>query len=117
VGMESGGPEVTWQVDPAAAERLGLTVQEVSDQVAAAWLGETPTELRLEDRTIPVRVRYPDEIRREPARLAQTPVRGAEGRLTTLGALARPTESAPEPVLLRENLRQMALVTARLEGR
>src|SRR5262249_26250098 len=30
VGMESGTPEVTWEVDPLAAGRLGLTVEEVS---------------------------------------------------------------------------------------
>jgi Cu/Ag efflux pump CusA len=117
VGMESGGPEVTWQVDAVAAGRLGLTTDDVLQQVAAAWLGEVATELRLSDRTIPVRVRYPDAVRRDFQRLAAMPVRGAEGRTVTLGALAHPSTSAPEPVLLRENLRQMALVTARLEGR
>ena len=55
--MEESGPETTWEVDPAAAGRLGLTVEDVSGQLSDAWLGDVATELRLNDRTIPVRVR------------------------------------------------------------
>jgi Cu/Ag efflux pump CusA len=64
-----------------------------------------------------VRVRYPDAVRFDPARLAQTPVRGAEGRLTPLAALAHPVPAGPQSILWRENLRQMSMVTAHLEGR
>jgi CzcA family heavy metal efflux pump len=117
VGVKKGNPEVTWEIDPAAAGRLGLTTLQVSEQLAAAWLGETPTELRLFDRTIPVRVRYPDAVRFDPARLAQTPVRGPEGKLTPFAALAHPVPAGPQSILWRENLRQMSMVTARLEGR
>jgi multidrug efflux pump subunit AcrB len=117
VGVEKGNPEVTWEIDPGAAGRLGLTTAQVSDQLAAAWLGETPTELRLSDRTIPVRVRYPDAVRFDPARLAQTPVRGAEGKLTPLAALAHAVPAGPQSILWRENLRQMSMVTAHLEDR
>jgi multidrug efflux pump subunit AcrB len=95
----------------------GLTVEQVAQQLQAAWLGEVATELRLLDRTIPVRVRYPDDIRLDPHRLAQTTVRGADGKVATIGSLARATESGAEPIMQRENLRQMATVTARLEGR
>jgi CzcA family heavy metal efflux pump len=117
VGVEKGNPEVTWEIDPAAAGRLGLTTAQVADQLAAAWLGETPTELRLFDRTIPVRVRYPDAVRFDPARLAQTPVRGPEGKLAPFAALARPVPAGAQAILWRENLRQMSLITARLEER
>jgi CzcA family heavy metal efflux pump len=117
VGTEVGGPEQTWQVDPAAAGRLGLTVEAVAAQVQGALLGTVATEIRSGDRTVPVRVRYPSEVRFDPARVAGTPVRGPDGGVAPLGALAHPTTAPGEPVLMRENLRQMALVTARLEGR
>jgi CzcA family heavy metal efflux pump len=117
VGMPKGNPEVTWKIDAAAAGRLGLTVADVGEQLQAAWLGETATELRLLDRTVPVRVRYPDDARSSPERLAQTTVRGAEGHVVPIAALAHPAEAASQSVLMRENLRQMAMVTARLEGR
>src|SRR5215208_7187929 len=66
VGVQSGNPEVTWTVDPVAAARLGLTVEQVSTQVSAAWLGTVATDLRLLDRRVPVRVRLADAFRFDP---------------------------------------------------
>jgi multidrug efflux pump subunit AcrB len=117
VGVERGGPEVTWDIDPVAAGRAGLTVDQVASQLAAGFLGENPTSVRQLDRQIPVRVRYPDAVRTDPARLAAAVLRGADGKLVPLASLGRLTRSAGESVLMRENLRQMALLTGRLEGR
>ena len=117
VGVQRGTPEVTWEVDPLAAGRLGLTVEQVSRQLQSAWLGEVATELRLSDRTIPVRVRYPDAVRLDRNQLAQTTVRGPNGQVATIASLARPITSAPALIMQRENLRQMATVTGRLEKR
>ena len=117
VGVERGNPEVTWEIDPMAAGRLGLTTTQVADQLAAAWLGEVSTQLRLFDRTIPVRVRYPDAVRFDPVRLSQMPVRGADNKMAPLAALAHQTTAGPQGILWRENLRQMSLITGRLEGR
>ena len=117
VGVERGNPEVTWQIDPVVAGRLGLTVEQVAGQLAANWLGDVSTELRLPDRTIPVRVRYPDRYRLDPTWLATTRIRGADGSLVPLATLGRPVAASGQSVLTREDLRQMALLTARLEGR
>jgi multidrug efflux pump subunit AcrB len=117
VGVERGNPEVTWEIDPVAAGRLGLTVEQVTGQLAAGFLGDSATELRLADRTIPVRVRFPDRDRLDPARLGSTPVRGPDGALAPLASLGRAVAANGQSVLSREDLRQMALLTARLEGR
>ncbi|PYP99548.1 MAG: AcrB/AcrD/AcrF family protein, partial [Acidobacteria bacterium] len=117
VGVEKGNPEVTWEIDPMAAGRLGLTTTQVADQLAAAWLGAVPTQLRLFDRTIPVRVRYPDAIRFDPVRLAQMPVRGADNKMAPLAALAHSTPAPAQGILWRENMRQMSLITGRLENK
>jgi CzcA family heavy metal efflux pump len=117
VGLQEGGPEVTWQVDPVAAGRIGLSVSDVATQLSDAWLGDVATQLRLFDRTIPVRVRYPDSTRFNASRLSQTPIRGKDGQLTPASALATITEQPGDPELMRENLRSMALLTARLEER
>jgi CzcA family heavy metal efflux pump len=116
VGMEESGPEATWQVDAAAASRLGLTVEQVTDQLSHALLGNVATDLRLLDRTIPVRVRFPDRARFDPVVLANTPIRGANGMTVPANALVKQGEDVAQVELMRENLRQMALVTARLEG-
>jgi multidrug efflux pump subunit AcrB len=75
------------------------------------------TDLRLFDRSVPVRVRYPDADRFDQSRLGTTMVRGADGVLTPASTLATISRENGQEELLRENLRQMALVTARLEHR
>jgi multidrug efflux pump subunit AcrB len=117
VGMQKGNPEVTWNVDPVASARLGLTVEDVSNQLAASWLGTVATELRLPDRQVPVRVRLPDAYRLEATKLAQTLIRTPEGALVPISAVAHPTRTNGQSELLRENLRSMASVTGRLEDR
>lgn len=117
VGLEEGGPESTWTVDQLAAARIGLTAEDVATQLSDAWMGNVTADLRLHDRTIPVRVRYPDAQRFSPERLADTTVRGKDGQLTPASALVTIEDGPGDPELMRENLRQMALVTARLENR
>ena len=117
VGPTEGNPEVTWTIDPAAAGRLGLTVEQVATQLSDAWAGTVATELRLADRSIPVRVRYPDPYRFDPAKLSATMIRSKEGMLVPAATLATITKAGGQGELLRENLRPMALVTARLENR
>ena len=117
VGVQQGNPELTWQIDPAAAGRLGLSVADVSQQISAAWLGEVATSYLALDRNIPVRVRYPDAVRLDGGRLGQTVVRGPEGRSAPISALASVVPAGGQTVLTRENLRQMALISGRLEGR
>jgi CzcA family heavy metal efflux pump len=117
VGVQSGNPELTWQIDPIAAGRLGLTVEAISQQLSSAWLGEVATDYLALDRSIPVRVRYPDRIRFDRGRLGETIVRGADGKSAPISALATVVPATGQTVLTRENLRQMALVSGRLEGR
>ena len=117
VGVQGGNPEQTWQIDPTAAGQLGLSVGDVQQQISAAWLGEVATDYLALDRDIPVRVRYPDAIRFDGRRLGDTIVRGPEGRTAPISALAAVVPSSGQTVLTRENLRQMVLVSGRLEGR
>jgi multidrug efflux pump subunit AcrB len=117
VSPQAGNPEVEWRVDPLAAARVGLTVSDVASQVSAGWLGLPAPDLRMLDRTVPVRVRYPDSVRRDTATLGETRARGSAGQLVPLASLATPVVSNGQSTELRENLRSMSLVTARLEGR
>ena len=117
VGVQQGNPEVTWTVDPVTAGRYGLTVQEVSRQMAGNWLGDVATDLRLADRTIPVRVRLPDSFRLDPNRMAQTLIRTTDGKPIPVSELATMDRANGQGELLRENLRSLAVVSGRLEGR
>ena len=117
VGVQQGNPEVTWTVDPVAAGRYGLTVVQVSDQMAGNWLGEVATELRLADRAIPVRVRLPDSVRFDPSKLPSTLIRTADGKPLPLSEVATMERANGQGELRRENLRPMVVVSGRLEGR
>lgn len=117
VGMQRGNPEVTWKIDPVAAGRFGMTVENVGQQLSAAWLGEVATDLRLLDRRVPVRVRLPDSVRFNPSLLPQTLIRTGEGNLIPLASVAHIERANGQSELLRENLRSMALISGRLEGR
>jgi CzcA family heavy metal efflux pump len=117
VGVQQGNPEVTWTINPVSAGRYGLTVEQVSDQMAGNWLGEVATSLRLADRTIPVRVRLPDSIRFDPNRLAGTLIRAADGKPLPVSEVASMERANGQGELRRENLRPMAVVSGRLEGR
>lgn len=117
VGMQRGNPEVTWTIDPVASGRFGLTVEEVGRQMSASWLGDVASELRLYDRRIPVRVRLPDSVRFDPNRLQQALLKTDEGKLIPVTAVAHAERTNGQSELLRENLRGMALVSGRLEGR
>jgi len=117
VGPQRGNPEITWTVDPLAAARYGLSSQQVSKQLAANWLGQLTSDLRLADRTIPVRVRLPDAVRFDPEALPHTLIRSAEGKPIPLSEVAHMTRANGQGELRRENLRPMAVVSGRLEGR
>jgi CzcA family heavy metal efflux pump len=117
VGVQKGNPEVTWTIDPVATERYGLTVAQVSDQLAGNWLGEVATDLRLADRRVPVRVRLPDAYRFDPNWLPQTLIRSGDGKPIPVSEVAHMQRANGQGELKRENLRLMASVTGRLENR
>ena len=117
-GVSEPSAELQMHVNAAEAERVGLTPQDVSDAVSGALMGVGAGEVRLEDRAYGVRVRAPDSVRFNGARLGTLPVLApATGRTVPLASLARftPTESRAE--LWRENQQQMIAVTADVSGR
>ncbi|HEU4565250.1 MAG TPA: efflux RND transporter permease subunit [Gemmatimonadaceae bacterium] len=117
-GVSEPGAEMAMTIDAAEANRIGLTPDEVSAQVAAALLGADAGVVRLQDRVVGIRVRAPDSLRLDPTRVGSLPiVSPASGAAVPLAALAtfRPTETRAE--LRRENQQQMIALTADLAGR
>jgi CzcA family heavy metal efflux pump len=112
-----GNPEILFQVDAAAAARVGMTVDQVTQQVSAGLLGLSETSLRQADRTIDIRVRFPDTFRFNYANLRQFPVVTPEHKVVPLSTLAHLEELRGLNELNRENLRLMVALTARLENR
>ena len=111
------GPAVTFQVDPAASARAGFTPEEVALDASAILAGEpAQTPVILNDRSYPIRVRFPDASRATLDRMTNTLLVSATGKTATLGSLATVTNNPGETEIRRENLQRLIQVTARLEG-
>jgi CzcA family heavy metal efflux pump len=117
-GVTEPSAEMMMTISTAEANRAGLTPDQVAGAVSGALLGEPAGEIRLEDRSIGVRVRAPDSVRLSPAQLGALPVVSpATKAVMPLSTLAtfKPVDSRSE--LLRENQQQMISVTADLGER
>jgi len=116
-GIQKGNPEIVFHVDPERAGRLGLTVDQVSAQVSAGLLGITETSLRQADRTVDIRVRFPDWFRTDYNSIRQFPIVTPAKQVVPLESLGPVEQLQGENQLLRENQRLMVVLTARLENR
>lgn len=115
-GLQKGNPEIVFHVDDALAGRAGLTPDQVSQQLSAGLLGLTETELREADRSVDIRVRFPDSFRYNYSDILQYPVLSASKQIVSLSSLAQVDQVRGDNQLLRENQRLMVSLTARLEN-
>jgi CzcA family heavy metal efflux pump len=116
-GPQRGNPELLIDVDPAQAAHVGMTIDQVSQQVRAGLLGDESSEFRRSDRLIPIRVRYPDDFRYQEDNVRQFPIVTPSKQVVRLESLAAIRKDRGQNELLRENQRLMVVLTARLENR
>lgn len=117
-GIAEPSAEMSMQVNGATAARLGLSPSAVTHAVSGAMLGVDAGDIRLDDRSIGVRVRAPDAVRLDAQSLASFPLLApATGRTAPLGTLASFTPADVRSEHLRENQQQMIAITAGVEGR
>jgi len=117
-GIPETTAEMAMHIAHGEAARLGLTSQAVSVSVSDALLGITAGEIRLDDRSIGIRVRAPDSLRFSAQRLAALPVFSPQtNRSTPLGAVATFEAEDVRGEHLRENQQQLVEITAGVEGR
>ncbi len=117
-GVSEPSAELAMTINDANANRAGFTPAEVSSQVGGALLGVDAGAIRLEDRSVNVRVRAPDSVRFDPNALGRLPlIASADAAPTPLGALASFAPMDTRAELLRENQQQMIDVTADISNR
>lgn len=116
-GVSEPNAELLLKVNGAEARRAGLSPADIGAAVSGPLLGVPAGDVRLDDRTIAVRVRAPDSVRYDPARLGSLPVTGTSGQPTPLAALVSMTTGESRAQLFRENQQQMISLTADVSGR
>ncbi|HET8764901.1 MAG TPA: efflux RND transporter permease subunit, partial [Rhodanobacter sp.] len=116
-GINPAGDALDVRVDPVRAGLAGLDPVAVAQQVAGAVAGTVDARLPQGPKTVGVRVWLPPAARAQVEQLAALPIRGADGRVLPLSALATIRAVQGQPEIDRDNLKRMVAVTARIVGR
>jgi len=117
-GVSEPSAELSMEIAGAEANRVGLTPDQVSAEVSGALLGVNAGEVRLDDRSVSVRVRAPDSVRFSPRLLGSLSVYSPTTQSTVpLASLATFTPGETRGELRRENQQQLIVMTADLSGR
>ncbi|HSS02886.1 MAG TPA: efflux RND transporter permease subunit, partial [Kofleriaceae bacterium] len=110
-GREGQTPILDARSIHAQLARLGTDPQAVGSDLQIALAGREVAQVLLPERTLGVRLRYPDEIRYSAEALARSPI--AYGpRALPLGQVVAFTRPLAPAVLRRDGLRSAVLMTA-----
>jgi CzcA family heavy metal efflux pump len=111
------GPAVIMKVDPLVAARSGFTPREIELDASAILQGE-PADLPaiINDRSYPIRVRFPESARKGLEQVRNTVIVSATGKTATLGSLAAFTDEPGQTEIWREDLQRYIAVTGRFDG-
>ena len=116
-GLTQTGPSINFRVRPADAARFGLSIQDIAAAVNTAMLGQTVSSVLEGDRVVNIRVLANPASVNRLAVLSELPLRAANGTVVRLAQVADVVEEPSEVELVRDDLRQDIIVSARLEGR
>jgi CzcA family heavy metal efflux pump len=111
------GPSINFRVDPDKAARAGFGVNDVANLQASIVDGQIASQMIRGDRQIGIRVRYPAADRSSIEGLSTLLVTSPTGATVPLSSIAHAETEPAQSEIRRENLRNMAAVTAHLEGR
>jgi len=110
-GRDGLTPILDARSDPVQLARLGIDAQAVGDDLTIALTGREVAQVLRPERTIGVRLRYPDAIRYDAQALARSPI--AYGpRTLPLGQIVAFTRPLAPAVLRRDGLRSAVVMTA-----
>ena len=111
---ELGKPEIQLKLKPAA-ERLGLHLDDLAEQVRGAYYGEEVHRLQRGRSEVKVMVRLPIDERRSLDDVKSLPVRIADGVTAPLGSLADIQQIPGYAKLIRQNRQRVLKVQARVD--
>ena len=111
--LESGKLEYQYSLNERGRE-LGIEQRELADAVRTGFLGVEAVHVTLGNKRTPVRVIYPDSIRRSND-LARLPIVLDDGRLVYLGDVAEITAGRAMNTINRRDNQRLGLVTAEVD--
>jgi multidrug efflux pump subunit AcrB len=110
-GRDGLTPILRGTVEPVQIARLGLDSQTVGEDLTIALSGREVAQIVRPERTIDVRLRFPDSIRYDAERLARTPIAYGPHALPLSSVITFERPLAPA-VFRRDGLRPALVMTA-----
>ncbi len=116
-GIVVAGDALDIHLDPTRLALEGVDARQVQSQLTALIGGSVATQIEQGPKMVGVRVWDSARLRRTPQDIAALPLRAPDGRVFRLGDVAEVSVLTGQPEVIRENLKRMAAVTARISGR
>jgi HAE1 family hydrophobic/amphiphilic exporter-1 len=113
--FQKNKPQISIKVDRTQAAKHGISAQEITFQVMAAFLGYEATEIMLGDELVDIRVINKEASRRNFEDVLDTPVFSAAGMKIPLRQLARVEITEGIHRIQRQNLRRSVTVGCDVE--
>ena len=110
-GLEGKTPILRSRIEPLQLARLGLGADDVGNDLQIALAGREVAQVIRPERTIGVRLRYPDAIRYDAEALARSPIAYGPKQLP-LGEIVTFDRPLSPAVLRRDGLRPAIVMTA-----
>ncbi|MCG7954153.1 MAG: efflux RND transporter permease subunit, partial [Candidatus Thiodiazotropha endolucinida] len=114
--MDPGKLEYRYELNERG-RRLGLTQTQLADAVRTGFLGLKLSYVSWQDKRIPVRLIYDDELRHDAGALSRLPITLDDGRTVYLGDVADIQEARGFNTINRRNLSRLATVTAEVDAK
>ncbi len=111
------GPSVNFRVNPEKAQRAGFSVRDIAEIESAIVDGVVATNMIRGQRLIGIRVRYPSKYRSTVDSLKGLLITSPNGTTVPLSSVADVEMEEGTTEIHRENLRNIATVTAQISGR
>ena len=116
-GLVYAGDAVEVRVNPARAAAEGVDPRWISGQLNRYIAGVVATRIQRGVKMIGVRIWIPARSRAKIIDLRDLPLRAPNGHIFLLSTVARLKVVTGQPEIMRDNLKRMIAVTARIHGR
>ncbi len=113
--QEAGKLEFRYELNDRGRQ-LGITQSQLADAVRSGYLGVEVVHVNWKAKRIPVRLIYPETVRRHSASLAELPVVQADGRTVYMGDVADISVSRGLNKIRRRDAQRMATITAEVDS-
>ena len=116
-GIVLAGDAIEVRVDPDKAALENMDPAEITRAVQRYMDGQVATQIQESPKLVGVRVWVPADVRKTSAELERLQLRAPDGHLFSLGRVATLQSVAGQPHIVRDDLKRMIAVTARISGR